>query len=226
MVMEGKRRAIIFDADNTLYRTREIARDADMSAMRVLARYCKGCTPIALYNQFRKIVALLIKSQQPYHRTRLHSYSILAARYGIPHRRVPGAVGTFRKAVLRSLRPMSGILPFLRAAKHQGFHLIVITEDSATFAAAKLRRLRLSRFFDAVISADTVGQMKPHRKYLDLALKRARVSAHDAIVIGDDFEKDLADAKQRGAFTILIGAKDARAAKSVSSYAGLQKYLH
>lgn len=227
--MEGKRRAIFFDADNTLYRTRDIAKQADMAAMRVFAKRCRDgracCTPASLYQQFRNIVRLLIRSQQPYRRTRPHSYTILAARHGIPNSAVRTAVTAFKQQVLRRLKPMPGIIPFLKAAKHQGFILEVITEDRAAFAAAKLRKLKLSKFFSAVISADTVGTMKPNPKYFELALARAKVKASDCIVVGDDYEKDLAYAKQRGAFTILIGGRDARAGKSVGSYAGLQKYL-
>ena len=226
--MEGKRRAILFDADNTLYQTRAIAKPADLAAMRVFAKHCKGgtcCTPESLYAKFRQIVALLVTSRQPYRRTRLHSYAILAARHGVPHRVVSIATAAFKQQVLRRLKLMPGIIPFLNAAKHQGFILEVITEDRAAFAAAKLRKLKLATFFSAVISADTVGTMKPNPKYFDLALARAKIKPHDCIVIGDDFEKDLAYAKQRGAFTILIGSRDGRAGKSVKSYAGLQKYL-
>lgn len=227
--MEGKRRAILFDADNTLYHTRDIAKQADMVAMRVFAKRCHDgtacCTPESLYRQFRQIVSLAIKSRQPYRRTRPHSYTILAARHGIPHHAVRIAVTAFKQQVLKRLKLVPGIIQFLKAAKHQGFILEVITEDRAAFAAAKLRKLKLAKFFSAVISADTAGTMKPNPKYFDLALARAKVKASDCIVIGDHFEKDLAYPKQRGAFTILIGSRDGRADKSVQAYAGLQKYL-
>src|SRR3989338_2749761 len=118
--MEGKRRAILFDADNTLYRTRDIARQADMAAMRVFAKRCHDgkacCTPESLYPQFRQVVALAIKSRQPYRRTRPHSYTILAARHGIPNRAVRIAVTVFKKEVLKRLTLMPGIIPFLKAA--------------------------------------------------------------------------------------------------------------
>ena len=212
--MEGRRRAIIFDADNTLYQTRAIAKPADMAAMRVFARHCKDgracCTPELLYLQFRQIVALLVRSRQPYRRTRLHSYSILAARHGIPNRAVRAAAAAFTHEVLRKLKRVPNLIPFLHAAKHQGFKLGVITEDRAAFAAAKLRALKLRKWFACIITADTVGTMKPNNRYFDLACARLTVQPHNCIVLGDDFEKDLAYPKSRGAFTILIGSRDRR----------------
>lgn len=195
-------RAVLLDADNTLYPTRGIARAADREALRFLAG--KSKTPVAaLLREWTAIVAGLMHSKKPGLRTRKHSYRLLAGKHRI--RGHSTAYSLFASALLKRLKPFPGTARSLARLRKRGYKLAVFTEDSRELALRKLRKSGLARYFDAVVTSDDVRQMKPSPLYYMKAAAMLGVPPKHCLVVGDSHALDLEPAKRLGMPVLLAG---------------------
>ncbi len=81
------------------------------------------------------------------------------------------------------------VRPTLARLRRQGIQLGVVSNwDARLFGT--LNGLRLSRWFDFVLASGVIGVAKPHRGIFREALKRAGVSAGEALHVGDSLEED------------------------------------
>ena len=144
-------KAILFDADNTIYRTKDVAKHADMAAMRLFAHEVNR-SPKDVYTLFLEIVTKVKQSNDPKKRTRRHSYELLASQLEIDH--VEAAHSMFVHTLIDSLKLVEGVLDFLSQVR--GKKLAVITEDSKEIAMAKLQKFGLGRLFSTIITSDDV----------------------------------------------------------------------
>ena len=187
-------KAVLFDADNTLYDTRGLARLCDKEAMKVLA----PAKPEAALVEFYAIVDGLKRNFDPSKRTRLQSYSMLAKKFGAGDAEAKKAVEHFQKSFLSKLKPKAGTKKMLEILKKKGLLLAVVTAEEREWALKKLDASNLSEYFKVVITADDVGRMKPDARYFRLAMENLDVSPDECLVIGDDEEGDLKPARALG----------------------------
>ncbi len=193
-------RAILFDADNTLYNTRDVAKEADMAAMRHFSKQSAS----KLYQHWKEnIVKKVMNEAEPYKRHRLYSYRLLAEELKLKDSE--GAFRAFLMALLKKISLMPNARKTLSSLK--GYKLGIISEDPSDLLLPKIKTLGIDRHFQLILSSGSVGKMKPCREYIDIALKALGVSAHECIFVGDSYEKDLAIPKEMGAVTVLYGGK-------------------
>ncbi len=194
-------KAIIFDADDTLYATSEAAKKAELSSMKFFARQ-KKIQHDRLYRDFLEIIEGLKKSNNPMKRHRLHSYGILAKKYKLGD--VEKAYEIFFNEVLKEMK----LMPDARIALerlYKKYRLVIVSQDFRNQIEKKLHNLGLKKYFRLVITCDDAKVMKPSRKYYRIAFKNLRIKPKEAAVVGDDFEMDLRIPKKMGCRTIIYG---------------------
>lgn len=69
---------------------------------------------------------------------------------------------------------------------------------------ASLRELGISQFFNVVVVSEDAGWRKPHKRIFQDALKRLRVTANEAVFIGDSPLEDIKGAKEAGMKTVFV----------------------
>jgi putative hydrolase of the HAD superfamily len=69
---------------------------------------------------------------------------------------------------------------------------------------ATLKRLGLSRFFDAIVISAELGVRKPHPRIFVEALKKLNAKAFEAVFVGDTLKTDIFGAQNVGMKTILV----------------------
>jgi putative hydrolase of the HAD superfamily len=92
-------------------------------------------------------------------------------------------------------------LTLLELAK-RGLRLAVLSDAPARQAWLRLAYLKLHNVFDAVVTHDDTGQLKPSREPFDLVLDRLDVGPYEALMVGDWPERDIAGAKAIGITTV------------------------
>jgi len=92
-------------------------------------------------------------------------------------------------------------LTLLELAK-RGLKLAVLSDAPARQAWLRLAYLKLHNLFDAVVTHDDTGQLKPSREPFDLVLDRLDVEPYEALMVGDWPERDIAGAKALGITTV------------------------
>jgi uncharacterized cofD-like protein/HAD superfamily hydrolase (TIGR01549 family) len=187
-------RAIVFDADNTVYETKKSAKTADMRAMTFFAKQTNK-KPGELYDYWKQIVSKLVKEQDPKKRERIHSYNLLAKKFSLKN--VQKGYALFKEELIKNISLSPGFKELVPSLSD--YKLALVTEDSRDLLEAKLKRFKLNVFFDVVICSEDIGRMKPHPKYVELVLEKLDVSASECLFVGDNYEKDLKIAEQKGA---------------------------
>jgi len=224
-------KAIVFDVDGTLYR---------MTPLRRAMLFRLACDALA-----RPWAALpTLRTLQAYRHAqeRLRREDIDGALASAQLRLACERTGQSEEVVarvvarwmeeepLRLLEPL--VTPALRAllaeARRRGLRLGVLSDYPA---AAKLTAMRLSEYFDIVVTAQdpAVNRFKPHPLGLREALRRLEVDASQALYVGDRHEVDGRAAEAAGVPCVIVGrraaALPAAASLSVADYVELAAML-
>jgi len=84
------------------------------------------------------------------------------------------------------------------------FRLALITNGAPDIQGAKIDGSNLASFFETVIISGDYGFGKPDPRIFELALQRLKVAPDEAVMIGDNLNRDVAGAHAAGMFTIWI----------------------
>jgi len=84
-----------------------------------------------------------------------------------------------------ALRPFDGCVDALRALKHRGVPMGIVTSKSMKGTVRSIDICGLDGLFDVLVSADCVERGKPDPEPVHLALSKLGVDASDAIFVGD-----------------------------------------
>lgn len=84
------------------------------------------------------------------------------------------------------------------------FRLALITNGAPDIQGTKIDGSNLASFFETIIISGDHGFGKPDLRIFQLALDRLKVSAHEAVMIGDSLNRDIAGAHAAGIRTIWI----------------------
>jgi len=85
----------------------------------------------------------------------------------------------------RSTSLLPGILDTLKTLKTMGLKIALFTVNGRKSTRHILKALRISRFFDRVVTRESVSNVKPNPVHLEAALKMLRVKPEEAVVVGD-----------------------------------------
>ena len=102
--------------------------------------------------------------------------------------------------------PRPEAVEVLTKLRERGFIVGVISNVDTQTLYQELKGANLLNLLDVVVSSEEVGAYKPGPLPFREALKRAKVTAHQAIYIGDR-ARDFLGAKGVGMTTVLIGEK-------------------
>lgn len=102
------------------------------------------------------------------------------------------------------LDPYPHTLPTLIELVRRGYRLGVISDAPRMQAWNRLTAMRLTHFFDVVITADDVGgAKKPATQGLKFAAQRLKLKPSEIALVGDSLERDVAGAKAIGMVAVL-----------------------
>jgi putative hydrolase of the HAD superfamily len=101
---------------------------------------------------------------------------------------------------------LPGAAEFLERTAHQ--RRALVTNGRLTLVQAKLQKCGIAGAFNAVVTPDVCGASKPDPKIFQYALDALGVSACEAIMVGDNFEADIAPAKSLGIATLHVQYTD------------------
>lgn len=82
------------------------------------------------------------------------------------------------------------------------YSLSIITNGFEDIQHLKLQAGNITSYFDHIITSQKAGHKKPAREIFDFALTASRISAHAAVMIGDNLATDIAGAKNAAIDTI------------------------
>lgn len=108
----------------------------------------------------------------------------------------------YSEVKLKNVNAYEGVRETLEELKKKGLLLAVVTDAFKDNALARLKKTKLFKYFDFVISADMVGNKKPEPDSLIFALKELGVYANETIFVGDSLQRDITPGNELGFTTI------------------------
>ncbi len=228
--------AVVFDLDGTLYPHHALRR---MMAFRLIAHAIRhpvdAATTLRALRAYRQAQERLRESKRnsepdaeaeaPVGRERLSDAQMRLAseRSGLAlHVLAPIVARWMEREPLQFLERLvdPSLRELLSSAKTRGLRLAVLSDYPA---AAKLDAMKLSGFFDVVVSAQdaAVNRFKPHPAGLLETLRRLDVPPSQALYVGDRPDVDAVAAAAAGVRFVLIEARPTRPTR----YARLREML-
>lgn len=95
-----------------------------------------------------------------------------------------------------------GVHETLERLRAEGFRLALVTNGAAAPQRAKIERFALAPRFDHVLIEGELGYGKPEPQVYSELLSRCEVSAHEAWIVGDNLEWEVAAPKRHGLGTV------------------------
>ncbi|OFZ68441.1 MAG: phosphoglycolate phosphatase [Betaproteobacteria bacterium RBG_16_56_24] len=97
----------------------------------------------------------------------------------------------YTKLLLNS-KPFDGVIDGLKEMKNAGFHLGCITNKLARYTEPLLKGIGMDKYFEIVLSGDTLEEKKPHPLPLLHAAKFFGVPIEKLLLIGDSLNDTVA----------------------------------
>ena len=208
---QQKIRAIVCDADHTLYKLSSQEAYSKMFSFLSQKTGIKKCViEITFKEEMRKLLSSTeAKNPEKRKRDNFLKYVLNKLNVELPENEIRKVIEMFWNEACKTLKPNECVFEFLEKTRKKGITLGVFTDEFRENLIKKLNRVfgEWKRYFDFLITPEDTGEMKPSEKYYEKILEITRCSSEKILVIGDSWERDLMLAKQYGMITVLISEK-------------------
>jgi putative hydrolase of the HAD superfamily len=190
------RRALLIDIDDTVVDWIGPAHDAVVTSV-ARHRSFADADPSSIANRFMEIVeethGLWLAGDLSADELRAERIRRLVRESGEDIDRDEALVlaDEYRRAYLAARRPVPGAGELLREVRRRGVTIVAVTNNLVAEQEDKLRHTRLRNLFDELVISEAAGVHKPDPAIFDLALRAARATPAEAVMLGDSWENDV-----------------------------------
>jgi putative hydrolase of the HAD superfamily len=193
---------VIFDLGDTLLRTTATDWAAGSTRLLALANDARGITAADI-KALSDEIANEVFSAREESALELHYddfVKLLCETLGMSLKvnYVEAAREMWRAAV--TMAPTEGVAGVLESLRARGLKMGVLSNSAfpGVVLAEELERHAMGQFFSFVISSADYGLRKPHRRIVDLVVKKMELRSDDIWFVGDRLEFDVAGAINSG----------------------------
>lgn len=184
-------KAVIFDLDNTLIdfiKMKRMSCEAAVSAM----------IDAGLKIDKDKALKMLFKIYDKYgmEDPKVFQKFLKQVIGKIDHKILANGIVAYRRVRTGFLEPFPHTIYTLLKLKDAKIKLAIVTDAPQMKAWIRLASMRLSDFFDVVVTFEDTMQQKPSRKPFEVALNKLNLKPEECLMVGDWPERDINGAKQ------------------------------
>ena len=194
-------KAILFDADNTLYKVHKERAYEEM--LKFLFKKLNTHEEV-LKKKYEDIISDVKKHNDPKKRQREYSISLLLKEFGSnDDKLIKESLDIFWKYVLRDLEVLINKDKIKRLSSK--YVLAIASDEFRKNLEMKLDKIfgGWNKYFKFLITPEDTNEMKPSDKYYRLALKKLELKPTDVLVVGDSIERDIEPARKFGLKALL-----------------------
>jgi putative hydrolase of the HAD superfamily len=183
--------AVIFDMDNTLFDFVE----AKLIACAAVIAYLKvPVEPVVLLKYFLR----------PIHGFESHENirDFLRDNNSYSENAFTRCCTIYDDEKVAAIIPYPHVAETLSELRDRGLKLAVVTDAHNGNAMKRLRKAGLEEFFDAIITMDMHGKLKPSPEPFLVAMKKLGVTPIESVLVGDSIRRDIAPAKSLGMLAV------------------------
>ncbi len=221
-------RAVLFDIDDTLYPYAP----CDSAGEEEMRRVLSGITgePLSadafasLLSRAKQHVKAHTAGTAACHNRMLYSQRICELCGCFTAEHALQLYNAYWNAYLAQMRPFDGALALLQEIRASGAKLGFCTDLTAHIQMRKLIRLGIPDIADAMVTSEESGAEKPSPVPYRLLLEKLRAAPEEAVMIGDDYQKDILGAEALGIRAVQFGT-DCRHSIHAADYRALSEIL-
>ena len=114
---------------------------------------------------------------------------------------------TYWNTFLKNMKLKKGALEMLKELKKRDIKTAIVSDLTTHIQLRKMKQLKISRYFDYLVTSEEAGSEKPHSIMFLLALNKLNLLPREAIMVGDNSVTDIEGANAVGLDTVLIKKK-------------------
>ena len=198
-------KAVIFDLDNTLVDFYRMKKEAIKSAVAAMVDAGLNMSYKSAYD-----AVMQVYDSEGIEYQEVFDHFLNEQLGAIDHKILAAGVVGYRKARDAALVLYPHVTSTLTTLVKQGIKLGVLTDAPPKQAWLRLCYLNLHILFDAVVTSDESGALKPSPQPFHLVLDSLGVESSEALMIGDWPERDMVGAKNVGILTVFARYGDRR----------------
>ncbi len=101
-------------------------------------------------------------------------------------------------SIIKNIKPNENLIALLKSNKSKGIKICALSDMQMRFQVEKLKKLRLTRTIEFLVTSEEVGVEKPSASLFKYALNKLSITPDKAIMIGDNYDKDIKGAADIG----------------------------
>ena len=207
------KKVLFLDLDDTIANSSASYEFGKKAAFKYLKTLVPDLTEkrfFTLYNQARKLTHQQLKHTAASHNRLLYFQKIFEAlKLSANPRQLDEIEDLFWQEANKKLKLYPDVKATLIKIKKLGLKICLVSDLTAETQMEKLRKLRLNNLIDFIVTSEETGADKPDPKNFQLALKKSGARPNEAIMLGDDYVKDILGAKKLTIETIHYGTTKA-----------------
>src|SRR3989344_2150545 len=206
-------KAVIFDLDNTLIdfmKMKKLACEAAIDAM----------IDTGLEADKEKAIQALFRlyDRYGYEDATIFQKFLLQLTGKINYRILASGIVAYRKIRAGLLEPYPHVSYTLFKLKEKKIKLAILSDAPRLKAWIRLAAMKLTNFFDVVVTLEDTNKLKPHRFPFKKALEKLNVKPEECLMIGDRPERDIKGAKAVGMKTCFARYGNTNSEKTNADY--------
>ena len=207
-------KAIIFDLDNTLIDFLKMKR---MSCEAAITSMIDAGLPL----EKEKALAILFKIYDKYglEDPKVFQKFLEQIKGAVDYKILASGIVAYRKVRSGFLEPYPHVISTLLELKKRNKKLAIVTDAPRLKAWIRLCSMKLSDFFDVVVTFEDTLQYKPNSLPFETAIKKLNLKPNECLMVGDWPERDIAGAKKLGINTCFAAYGNPKVKKVDSDYA-------
>jgi len=202
-----EKRAVFFDFDNTLCEYDSSHEKAMKAAYKVFRKYVKVSFEefIRLYDVSKTEVHRELTGTASSHNRILYFQRMVEKlRKNVDSEMILRLDDAYWGRFFKSMRLYDGVIPLLKELKRRGIKIGIVTDFTADIQLRRIHALKVGSYIDVLVTSEEAGRDKPHPAAFLFALNKLGILPHEAIVVGDNPEKDIEGANAVGIDTVLL----------------------
>ncbi len=196
---------IIFDLDNTLYDhggPHEYALNVVLTKLNELSNV-KLSLLREEYERIREVLKYELPQSAASHKRTIY-FKAICECFNISLDHLELITDTYWKAFRYAMALNDGVLDVLEFCKSKGIKCYILTDFTLDEQIAKLKTLKVLKYFTRVITSEELGCEKPNSKAFNscLSIIGCQAAPNEVLMVGDSLEKDILGATRASIFAL------------------------
>jgi putative hydrolase of the HAD superfamily len=186
-------KAVIFDLDNTLIDFMKMKKNSCEEAVSAMI---DAGLPMKKDKALKILFELYDKYGIEYNK--IFQQFLMKTIGRIDYNILANGIVAYRRVKIGLLQPYPHVHSTLLKLKMWGIKLAIVTDAPRMRAWLRLASMKLTDFFDIVVTFDDTKKMKPHALPFKTAIKRLKLEPNEILMVGDMPDRDVKGAKKLG----------------------------